>query len=183
MRTQRIEMLEPREVRSFLDHPLKEIESQIVWPTNYHTSRLIARLCWRVLLWLCPQRKVPDIKIDYVTVQGDDFLRLLDEQQYALRRVWAREAKYLIVGRDEYERIRGEVLKQRLAFYAESQMCMDGAMGYRGLNVICVPWMSGWCLLDELKKAPVPCDSRAWEDDHRVGLEADLPYSVRRRFP
>lgn len=119
----------------------------------------IQKICFWILKKLECQIKDTEIKYTRTAINLDSLFDAVLENKVMMRMIYNREAKYLIVGNDYYEKFMKEIAKSEndfiyfnVPYEYKSKVFYNGVREegiFRGLKVIFVPYLEGiFCLPD-----------------------------------
>ena len=123
--------------------------------------KFLQKICFWVLKKLDCQIKDTEIKYIRTEINLDDLFDAVVENRVMMRMIYNREAEYLIVGKDFYEKFMKDVsnsVNNLISFYVpyeyRAKVQSNGVRQegiFRGLKVVFVPYLDGIFCLPNLK--------------------------------
>jgi hypothetical protein len=135
---------------------LKTITEQIKADELYaYTSKWYEKLAWWVVRKLGIRFQKTRVEDCYASIPIDTgrILDAVDLCANELEAIHYREARYLLIGNKQAHELFQELPElSHFNFDADIRYHMDGTMQVRGLTMVVVPWMDGFCLVPELRE-------------------------------
>jgi hypothetical protein len=138
-------------------------ESGWVLSPNRYEFNAKGRWPWlqRWAFWLLDKlsARACDESITYSTVHvdGNDIIQAVMRNRADIERLYNKRAKYLVIGAEDLARLLNEPsIRQMMRFRFPVQIGgFDGRCGILGLEVVVVPWLSGFFVMPDLEKEEV----------------------------
>lgn len=119
-----------------------------------HLSTWYERLAWWLVDLLCIRFTHHRTEDSYtnLAIDANSIIKAVDLSVSELRLIHNLEAKYLLIGNKQaHELIRELPDLSYFQFHSNVDYHLDDQYCVRGLTMIVVPWMDGFCLLPELR--------------------------------
>ena len=138
-----------------------ELESRFEYNPNGRI-KFLQKICFWVLKKLDCQIKDTEIKYTRTEINLDSLFDAVIENRVMMRMIYNREAEYLVIGKDYYEKFIKELSKSKMEFYSfnvpydyKARVLTNGVRQegiFRGLKVLFVPYLDGIFCLPNLKE-------------------------------
>jgi hypothetical protein len=118
------------------------------------TATWYERLAWWTVKKLGIRFRFTDIKDCFQSIPIDEqrIIDAVDLSAHEIELIHHKEIKYLLIGNKEAHEIFMEMQDMSyFSFPLDFQYCYGKVHQVRGLTVVVVPWMDGFCLVPELK--------------------------------
>lgn len=110
----------------------------------------LQKICFWILSKLSCTSSQMNVGFKVHSFDSDKLIDIIKEQEHVMYQVTTKRCKYVLVGRDHYERLIGESDYMTYRMF-EFPQTVKGFL-FRGIKVVFIPWMTGMVAVPELSE-------------------------------